>query len=94
MTSLTTNPITSTTGTAFFNGKANIQDITNPNAPPISIDGNATLQVQMTDAGEPGINDMISITVFNKLGGVWFTSNWNGTTYVQQKLGGGNLQVR
>ena len=94
MTSLTTNPITSTTGTATFNGKANIQDITNPNAPPISIDGNATLQVSMADNGEPGSNDTISITVFNKSGGVWFTSNWNGTTYVQQKLGGGNLQVR
>ena len=94
MTSLTTNPITSTTGTATFNGKANIQDITNPNAPPISIDGNATLQVSMADNGEPGSNDTISITVFNKSGGVWFTSNWNGTTYVQQKIGGGNLQVR
>src|SRR5439155_16497487 len=40
MTSLTTHPLTSTTGTANFNGKANIQDITNPIAP-ISIDGNA-----------------------------------------------------
>jgi len=94
MTSLTTNPITSTTGTATFNGKANIQDITNPNAPPISIDGNATLQVSMADNGEPGSNDTISITVFNKSGGVWFTSNWNGTTSVQQKIWGGNLRVR
>jgi hypothetical protein len=90
MTSLTTHPITSTTGTASFNGKANIQDITNPLAP-ISIDGNATLQVNMTDNGEPGSSDQISITVFNKSGGVWFTSNWNGTTYIQQTLGGGNL---
>ena len=94
MTSMTTTPTSSTTGTATFNGKANIQDITNPNAPPISIDGNATLQVSMTDNGEPGSSDKISVTVFNKQGGVWFTSNWNGTTYVQQTLGGGNLQVR
>jgi len=93
MTSLTTHPLTITTGTANFNGKANIQEITNPLAP-ISIDGNATLQVTMTDNGEPGSNDTISITVFNKSGGVWFTSNWNGTSYVEQKLGGGNLQVR
>ena len=78
--------------TATFNGKSNIQDITNPLAP-ISIDGNATLQVQMTDAGEPGSNDTIAITVWNKNGGVWFASNWNGTKTIEQKLGGGNLQV-
>jgi hypothetical protein len=94
MTSLTITDTSSTTGTAIFNGKASIQDITNPNAQPISIDGNATLQVSIVDNGEPGSNDTISITVWNKSGGLWFTSNWNGTTYVQQTLGGGNLQVR
>src|SRR5439155_483494 len=36
---------------AVFNGKANIQDITGP--VPIAIDGNATLQVTMTDNVEP-----------------------------------------
>jgi hypothetical protein len=97
MTSLVTKlaivPSATTPSTATFNGKANIQDITNPLAP-ISIDGNATLQVQMNDAGEPGANDMIAITVWNKLGGVWFSSNWSGTKTVAQKLGGGNLVVR
>jgi MBG domain (YGX type) len=93
MTSLTTQPATSTTGTATFNGKANIQDITDP-LHPISIDGNATLQVTITDNGEPGSNDTIAVTLWNKNGGVWFTSNWNGTKTIEQKLGGGNLQVR
>ncbi len=75
-----------------FNGKASIQDITNP-LNVISIDGNATLQVDMTDNGEPGTLDTIGITVWNKSGGMWFSSNWNGTKTVQQNLAGGDLMV-
>jgi hypothetical protein len=99
MTSLTTQPCkTSTTATTTcpstgtFNGKASIQDITNP-AAPTSIDGNATLTVAMTDEGSPGTNDMIATTVYNKNGGLWFSSNWNGTQTIQQLLGGGDLSV-
>src|ERR1051326_2620629 len=77
---------------ATFNGKASIQDITDPNSV-ISIDGNATLQVNMHDYGEPGSSDTIAITVWNKSGGLWFSSNWNGTKTSEQKLGGGNLVV-
>jgi hypothetical protein len=78
--------------TATFNGRASIQDITNPLAP-ISVDGGARLQVTMTDAGEPGTSDKISITVWNKDGGLWFASNWNGTKTVEQLLAKGNLKV-
>ncbi len=80
-------------GTAIFNGKANIQDITNPLAP-ISIDGNASLQVTMTDKGEPGKDDTIGITLWDKNGGLWFSSNWVSPKTVEQLLGGGNLVVR
>jgi len=90
MTSLSVN---AAAGTAVFNGKASIQDITNPLSP-LSIDGNATLQVAMTDKGEPGTSDLIGITVWNKSGGLWFSSNWNGTTTVQQVLAGGNLSAK
>jgi hypothetical protein len=95
MTSLSVDPNVTTAHpypTAIFNGKATIQDITNPLSP-ISVDGNATLQVNMTDEGDPGSNDMIGIVVYNKSGGVWFSSNWNGVSTVQQTLGGGNLVV-
>ena len=96
MTSLATQPVANpspaTPATATFNGKANIQDITDP-LNPISIDGNATLQVTMTDKGEPGTVDTIGITVWNKSGGLWFSSNWNGTKTVELLLGGGNVVV-
>jgi hypothetical protein len=85
-------PSATSPSTATFNGKASIQDITDPNNP-ISIDGNATLQVTMHDYGSPGSNDTVGITVWNKAGGVWYASNWNGTSTVEQKLGGGDLSV-
>ena len=95
MTSLTSTPYKSGTvpGTAIFNGKANIQDITDP-LNPISIAGNQTLQVTMTDRGEPGKSDKIGITLFNAAGGVYFSSNWDGTTTMEQLINGGNLAVR
>jgi hypothetical protein len=95
MTSLSVNNSITTTHpypTATFNGKASIQDITNP-AAPVSIDGNATLQLTMTDASLTGASDSVGITVWNKSGGLWFSSNWNGTKTIEQWLGGGNLVV-
>ncbi len=89
MTSLSS---TVASGTATFNGKATIQDITDPSNP-LAVEGNATLQVDMTDMGEPGSSDQIAITVWNKSGGLWFASDWNGTRTVQQTLAGGNLVV-
>jgi len=79
-------------GTSTFNGKASIQDITNPLAS-ISIDGGAALQVTLHDNGDPGTSDTIGITVWNKSGGLWFSSNWNGGATIEQLLGGGNLVV-
>ncbi len=77
---------------ANFVSKANIQDITDP-ANPISMDGtgSSTLQVTMTDMGEPGSSDSIGITVWNKAGGLWFSSEWDGTKTIEKTLAGGNL---
>ncbi len=88
-----TSKVTGSPKTATFTGKANIQNITDPqNVQPI--DGNATLQVTMSDYGEPGTGDKIGITVLNKSGGLWFASAWSGTQTLEQLLGGGNLQAR
>ncbi len=98
MTSLSTNkpnggPSSGTPWEATYNGKANIQDITDPDNP-VSVDGNATLQVKLTDKDEPGSSDTIAITVWNKQGGMWFASEWDGTETVEKVLGGGNLVIR
>jgi len=76
-----------------FSGKANIQDITNPLAP-ISIDGGASLQITLTDKGEPGSSDQVAVTLWDKNGGLWFSSKWDGAKTVEQVLAGGNLVVR
>jgi hypothetical protein len=77
---------------ANFTGKANIQDITDP-LNVISVDGNAVLQMWMTDNGEPGTGDTLGIQVLNKNGGMWYSSSWSGTNTVEQNLAGGNLSV-
>jgi len=77
---------------ATVNGKAIIQDITTPNSP-VSIDGNGTIQMTMTDLGEPGKYDVLGITVWNKDGGMWYASNWSGTKTVDQQIMRGNIQV-
>ena len=90
MTSLT---VDAKAGTAVFNGKANITDITNPLLP-VTVDGNGTLTVTMTDKGEPGSADTIGIALYNKAGGLWYSSNFAGGKTVEQLLGGGNLVVK
>jgi hypothetical protein len=78
--------------TAIFDGKASIQDVTDP-LNVISVDGNASLHVEMTDKGEPGTFDMIAITVWNKDGGLWFASHWDINKTAEQQLAAGNLKV-
>jgi hypothetical protein len=79
---------------AQFNGKANIQDVTNPLAP-FTVIGNNSLQFTMTDYGTPGSSDTIGITLWNGTGGIWFSTNWVGNppATAEQGLGGGDLVV-
>src|SRR2546422_11779388 len=68
---------------ATFKGGANIQDVTNP-ANPISLDGGATLQMDMTDYGEPGSNgpagdETVGANVDKNTGRRPGARNWKGT---------------
>ena len=78
-------------GIADFRSKANLTDVTNPQAP-VSLGGNLTLQITLTDKGEPGSTDTIGITLWdgNKL---VFSSEWKGSKTTEMTLGGGNLVV-
>jgi hypothetical protein len=77
--------------TASFQGKANGADVTNPLAP-IPLGGNLTLQMTLTDRGEPGASDSIGITVYNG-NTLLFSSQWSGTKTQETVLSGGNLVV-
>lgn len=84
----TTNASPTCPITATFQGKANLNDVTG--ATPVSLGGNLTLQMALTDRGEPGSADSLAITVNN--GNVLlFSSEWNGTKTVEKILIGGNL---
>ena len=86
-----TCPIQST-----FTGSASIQDVTKPTAP-VSIEGGATVQLNMIDFGEPGSNgpgpDQLGITVWTKSNALWYSSRWSGSNTLMQMLNGGNLVV-
>ena len=82
---------------ANFSAAANVQDVTNPTAP-ISIEGGASVQLNMVDWGEPGSNgpagpDQMGITVWTKTNTLWYSSKWTGTKTAIQLLNGGNLVV-
>ncbi|WP_246050251.1 T9SS type A sorting domain-containing protein [Neolewinella litorea] len=89
MSSLSVDPAT---GEALFYGKANVQDVTDPNNP-VSVFGNGDFQVRMWDNGEPGTNDLIGFTLYDNQGNLQYSSHWTGTATGMQFLGGGNLQV-
>ena len=75
-----------------FTGKAVAQDVTDPTNV-VSLGGNLVMKVLMTDNGEPGSKDLLSMTVFDKDGGVLFSSRWENNQPVKQLLAAGNLQV-
>ena len=78
-------------GEATFVSKANLTDITDP-LNPISLGGNLSLEMQVTDRGEPGLNDSIGVSLWDR-NALLFSSNWDGTRTAEQTLAGGNLKV-
>jgi hypothetical protein len=54
--------------------------------------GGLSLQMTMTDKGEPGKDDTIALTLWNGSTLV-FSSNWVSAKTLEQIVGGGNLVV-
>lgn len=91
MTSLGVNVSNPNAQTAQFISKCNLTDITNPLSP-ISLGGNLTMQVNITDRGEPGNNDDIAISLYNG-SALLYSSSWTGNNTALMLLAGGNLVV-
>jgi hypothetical protein len=80
---------------ASFTSNGVITDITLPFSP-TTIDGNATMIVNVVDTGKPS-TDLISFQVnaaSNKGGGLWYSSNWTGTRTAEQGLAGGGISAQ
>lgn len=81
---------------AEFVSKANLTDVTELDefGNGVEIAGNLTLQVTMTDKGEPGSLDMIGFSLYNGTpNALMMASNWTGTKTLEQVIDGGNLVV-
>jgi hypothetical protein len=91
MNSLGVNIANPAAQAAVFVSKANLTDITNPLAPQ-SLGGNLTLQVNLTDKGEPGASDQIAISLYNG-STLMYSSKWTGTQTAELLLSGGNLVI-
>ncbi len=77
---------------SVFTARVVISDVTGPGKG-ITVDKQATLQVLLTDRGEPGRNDSLAVAVWDRDDRLWFSSHWNGRRTVEQTLGGGNLKI-
>jgi hypothetical protein len=79
------------THTAQFTSKANVSEIVA--GVEQSVEGNCIMQLTMFDGGYNSSADTLGITVQRKNGGIWFSSNWDGTKTVSQPIVTGNLSV-
>ena len=79
------------TNEAIFISKANLVDITDPYNP-ISVAGNLSLLISLTDMGDSSDPDSIGITLWER-NELWFSSNWTGIETLEQLLAGGNLVI-
>jgi subtilisin-like proprotein convertase family protein len=84
---------------AQYVSKANLTDVTNPLAP-VSLGGNLGMYVNITDNGEPGTNDSISIALTNSynnpptvLANLLYCANWVSNANRQMRLYSGNTVV-
>jgi hypothetical protein len=76
-------------GTAVFQSKGNLLDVTNPDAP-VSVAGNLLIQMHVLD-GDP---NRIAFTLRNSAGQLIYASAWDGVTAPFMNLLGGNIAVR
>jgi hypothetical protein len=73
--------------TAQFSAKASIVEIIDGEEHPV--EGNCMLQLNIIDGAE----DKVAITLFRNKGGIWYASNWNGSSATYQDVHSGNLSV-
>ncbi|QNA45985.1 glycosyl hydrolase [Lacibacter sediminis] len=81
--------VSSPTATATFSAKANLyEQMTDLSL--VQIEGGSTFEMVIY---QNGCDQKVAITLYRKAGGIWYSSNWNGTATIQQKLNGGEASV-
>jgi hypothetical protein len=94
---LTSNAISTLSVTkpkANFAAKANVVElVSNPDGSVtvVNLDGGAVMQLAVTDNG--GSGDTIAVTVHKSKGGMWFSSEWNGSKTTEKVVSSGDILV-
>jgi hypothetical protein len=80
--------VTAGVPTFTFTSKVVIQEQL-ANGTMVSVDGGSSLQIDATNGGSG--TGKLGITLQNKKGGLWFSSNWSGTKTIMQTIDAGNI---
>ena len=74
-------------GHAYFSSKANLKEEINGQT--FSVQGNSVLQMWLFDENNDGGPDgLLGIQYDRQDGGIWYSSNWNGTGTVMEQIAG------
>jgi hypothetical protein len=80
--------------TATFGSKVVTMEVL-PNNTLVCIEGNDLLTMTMTDYSPSGSTKRtLAIAVQRSAGGLWYSSNWNGTQTTEKQINSGNLSVQ
>ncbi|MDP2068073.1 MAG: Ig-like domain-containing protein, partial [Lutibacter sp.] len=77
---------------AVFTAKGNLTDITDPLIPR-SLGSGLTVELKITDKGEPGVGDSWGLTLYDNNNTLVFSSTWSNGKTLELLLGGGNIVV-
>lgn len=77
------------TATATFSAKANLYEQM-PDLSLVQIEGGSTFEMVIY---QNQCNQKVAVTLYRKAGGIWYSSNWDGTATIQQVLNGGEVAV-
>lgn len=77
------------TGKANLVCKANLKNLTTGE----DLGGGHSLELKMTDNGEPGTGDLLAISLYQSNGTLLFSSDWTGKATGEKEIGSGNIRV-
>ena len=79
-------------GIAYAAGSATLTDVTDARQP-VVVASAAPMLLTVIDDSPAKTQPKLSLVLFNRGGGLWFSSSWDGARTVEQELATGTLQI-
>jgi hypothetical protein len=80
-------------GQAILGGTAALTDVTDGSTP-IAVTTDALLLIEATDTGQPGRTNTLVVSMWDRAGGLWLSTNWDGVQPLEDVIVRGSLRVR